>query len=104
MEQTTANQLIDDLQAVIRDAENLLRATAAQGSEKFGEKIQEIRAKTEETVRQAKGRLADVEQDALKRAEALANDANEFVRANPWQAVGLAAGVGLLIGLLVSRR
>lgn len=36
MEQTTADQLIADLQAVIRDAENLLRATAAQGGEKIG--------------------------------------------------------------------
>ena len=59
MEQTTADQLIADLQAVIRDAENLLRATAAQGGEKLGEKFQEIRAKTEKTVRQAKDRLAD---------------------------------------------
>jgi ElaB/YqjD/DUF883 family membrane-anchored ribosome-binding protein len=104
MEQTTADQLIADLQAVIRDAENLLRATAAQGGEKLGEKFQEIRAKTEKTVRQAKDRLADVEQDALERAEALANDTNEFVRANPWQAVGIAAGVGLLLGLLMRRR
>lgn len=100
MEQTTAEQLIDDFQAVIRDAESLLRATAAQG----GEKLQEIRAKAEETVRQAKDRLADVEDEALKRAEALADDTKEFVRANPWQAVGLAAGIGLLLGLLMSRR
>jgi ElaB/YqjD/DUF883 family membrane-anchored ribosome-binding protein len=100
MEQTNSHQLIDDLQAVIRDAENLLRATAAQG----GEKLQEIRSRAEETVRQAKDRLAGVEEDAIKRAEALADDANEFVRTNPWQAVGLAAGIGLVIGLLLSRR
>jgi ElaB/YqjD/DUF883 family membrane-anchored ribosome-binding protein len=100
MEQTTADQLMNDLQAVIRDAESLLRATAAQG----GEKLQEIRVKAEETVRQAKDRLAGVEEDALKRAEELADETKEFVRANPWQAVGLAAGLGLLLGLLMSRR
>ncbi len=96
----TADQLIDDLQTVIRDAENLLRATAAQG----GEKIQEVRSRAEESVRQAKDRLAGMEQEAVQRAEALAGDANEFVRSNPWQAVGIAAGIGLVLGLLVSRR
>jgi ElaB/YqjD/DUF883 family membrane-anchored ribosome-binding protein len=55
-------------------------------------------------VRQAKDRLAGIEQDAMERAQELAGDTNEFVRGNPWQAVGIAAGVGLLLGLLVSRR
>jgi ElaB/YqjD/DUF883 family membrane-anchored ribosome-binding protein len=96
----TADQLIEDLQTVIRDAEGLLRATAAQG----GDKIQEVRTRAEESVRQAKDRLAGMEQEALQRAEALANDANEFVRTKPWQAVGVAAGIGLLLGLLLSRR
>jgi ElaB/YqjD/DUF883 family membrane-anchored ribosome-binding protein len=100
----TADQLIDDLQTVIRDAESLLRATAAQGGEKIGEKIQEVRTKAEESVRQAKDRLAGIEQETLERAQALAGDTNEFVRANPWQAVGIAAGIGLVLGLLVSRR
>ena len=40
----------------------------------------------------------------MEKAEALANDANEFVRDNPWQAVGIAAGIGLVLGLLISRR
>ncbi len=99
-ERATAEQLIDNLQAVIRDAESLLRATAAQG----GEKIQEVRARAEESVREAKERLAGVQKEAMEKAEALATDANEFVRDNPWQAVGIAAGVGLVLGLLMSRR
>jgi ElaB/YqjD/DUF883 family membrane-anchored ribosome-binding protein len=99
-ERVTAEQLMDNLHAVIRDAESLLRATAAQG----GEKIQEVRARAEESVRQAKERLAGVQQEAMEKAEALANDANEFVRGNPWQAVGIAAAIGLVLGLLISRR
>jgi ElaB/YqjD/DUF883 family membrane-anchored ribosome-binding protein len=99
-EHVTADQLIDDLQTVIRDAESLLRATAAQG----GEKVQEVRARAEESVRQAKERLAGARKEAFEKAGALAGDANEFVRGNPWQAVGIAAGVGLVLGLLMSRR
>jgi ElaB/YqjD/DUF883 family membrane-anchored ribosome-binding protein len=96
----SASQLIDDLTVVIRDAESLLRATAAQ----TGEKVEEIRARAQESVRQAKERLASIEDEALAHARALAGDADEYVRGNPWQAVGIAAGVGLVLGLLLSRR
>jgi ElaB/YqjD/DUF883 family membrane-anchored ribosome-binding protein len=99
-ERVSADQLIDDLTAVIRDAENLLRATAAQ----TGDKIGEIRSRAEESVRQAKERLASIEDEALKQARVLAGEADVYVRGNPWQAVTIAAGVGLVLGLLMSRR
>jgi ElaB/YqjD/DUF883 family membrane-anchored ribosome-binding protein len=99
-EHVSATQLIDDLTAVIRDAESLLRATAAQ----TGSKVEEVRARAEETMRNAKARLAGIEEQALERARVVAYDADEFVRGNPWQAVAIAAGAGLLIGLLMSRR
>jgi ElaB/YqjD/DUF883 family membrane-anchored ribosome-binding protein len=99
-EKVTADKLVEDLHAVIRDAESLLKATAAQ----TGEKLQEARARAEETVRQAKDRLADIEEDALQRARALADDAEVFVREKPWHAVGIAAGIGLVLGILISRR
>ena len=96
----SADQLIDDLTAVIRDAESLLRATAAQ----TGDKVQEVRARAEESVRQAKERLEGVEEEALEHARVLAGEADQYVRGNPWQAVGVAAGIGLVLGLLMSRR
>jgi ElaB/YqjD/DUF883 family membrane-anchored ribosome-binding protein len=99
-EQISASQLIDDLTNVIRDAESLLRATAAQ----TGDRVEEIRARAEESVRQAKERLAGIEEQALERARELAGDADQYVRGNPWQAVGIAAGVGLVLGLILSRR
>jgi ElaB/YqjD/DUF883 family membrane-anchored ribosome-binding protein len=99
-EPISANQLIDDLTAVIRDAESLLRATAAQ----TGDKVEEIRARAQESVRAAKERLATTEDQALEHARALAGDADDYVRDNPWQAVGIAAGIGLVLGLLMSRR
>jgi ElaB/YqjD/DUF883 family membrane-anchored ribosome-binding protein len=99
-ERISADQLIDDLTAVIRDAENLLRATAAQ----TGEKVDEMRARAEESVRMAKERLSGIEEETLKHARVLAGEADEYVRGNPGQAVGIAAGVGLVLGLLMSRR
>ena len=99
-ERISADQLLDDLTAVIRDAENLLRATAAQ----TGEKVDEMRARAEESLRMAKERLSSIEDETLKHARVLAGEADEYVRGNPWQAVGIAAGVGLVLGLLMSRR
>jgi ElaB/YqjD/DUF883 family membrane-anchored ribosome-binding protein len=99
-ERVSAEQLVDDLTTVVRDAESLLRATAHQTGEKLGE----ARARAEESVRLAKERLAEVEQEALRRARELAGEADEYVRGNPWAAVGIAAGVGVMLGLLLSRR
>ena len=96
----TADKLIEDLQVVVHDAEALLKATAAQ----TGEKIQEARARTEVSLRRIRARLGEVEDEALKRARALAGEAEEYVHTNPWQAVGAAAGIGVLLGLLMSRR
>jgi ElaB/YqjD/DUF883 family membrane-anchored ribosome-binding protein len=99
-ERVSVDQLVDDLTTVIRDAENLLRATAAQ----TGDKVEEIRARAQESVRQAKARLEGIEEEALKHARVLAGEADEFVRGNPWQAIGIAAGIGLVLGVLMSRR
>ncbi|AMN48333.1 membrane protein [Steroidobacter denitrificans] len=98
--EVTTDQLVADLKAVMQDAEALLKATSAQ----TGEKIQEIRAQAEESLRHARARLSDVEQEALRRAREISDSAEDYVRDNPWQSVGIAAGAGLLLGLLLGRR
>jgi len=100
MNDVTTDKLVADLKAVVQDAEALLRATSSQ----TGEKIQEARARAEDSLRQAKARLTQVEEEALKRARELADATEEYVRDNPWQSVGIAAGIGLVLGVLISRR
>ena len=96
----TREKLVSDLKVVIADAEELLRATANQA----GEKIAEIRVKAEENLRNAKLRLARAEEAMLERTKAAARATDDYVRANPWRAVGIAAGAGFIVGLLVGRR
>lgn len=96
----TTDQLVADLKTVVEDAEALLKATSTL----TGEKLQEVRARAEESLRQAKVRLAEVEEEAMRRAKEIADAADEYVRENPWQSVGIAAGIGLVLGLLISRR
>jgi ElaB/YqjD/DUF883 family membrane-anchored ribosome-binding protein len=98
--EVTTDQLLSDLKTVMNDADALLRATSTQ----TGEKIQEVRARAEESLRQAKQRLSSLEDEALRRAREVADATDEYVRENPWQSVGIAAGVGLLVGLLLARR
>jgi ElaB/YqjD/DUF883 family membrane-anchored ribosome-binding protein len=97
-ESVTVDKLLEDLQTVVRDAEDLLKATAGHA----GERVQEVRARAEESLSAARERLGQIRDDAVDRARELASSGDEYVRRNPWQAVGIAAGAGLLIGLLIS--
>jgi ElaB/YqjD/DUF883 family membrane-anchored ribosome-binding protein len=78
MDSTTTEKLVSELRAVVRDAEELLRVTAAEG----GARVEE----------------------ASEKAREAAREIDEQVRKNPWAAVGIAAGVGILLGLLLSRK
>ena len=61
-------------------------------------------AATERSVNIAKSELANVEHAVVERARRTARQTDEYVRDNPWTAVGVGAGVGLLLGLLLGRR
>ena len=98
--EVTTDQLVEDLKTVMRDAEALIKATSAQ----TGEKIQEVRARAEASLKQAQERLSEIEDEALRRARELAGATEDYVRENPWQSLGIAAGIGLLLGVLISRR
>lgn len=96
----TKEQLIADFKVVVADAEALLKATASQG----GEKMAEIRAKAEESLRVAKDKMAEAQAALLVKTKAAAKATDVYVHENPWRSVGVAAGVGLVIGLLIGRR
>jgi ElaB/YqjD/DUF883 family membrane-anchored ribosome-binding protein len=98
--EVNTDKLIEDLKVVIRDAEALIKATAAQ----TGDKIQEVRSRAEESLARAKVRLTEAEAEAMKQAREVADATEEYVRENPWQSIGIAAGVGLLLGVLIARR
>ena len=101
-EMTPANKekLVADLKVVVADAEEILRATAGAA----GEKVADLRGKFETRLRDAKLRLADAEAAIVDRAKAAATATDDYVHDQPWKAVGIAAGVGLLLGILIGRR
>lgn len=96
----SSERLIDDFKVVVADAEALLNATAGQG----GEKLAEIRAKAEASLRAVKTRMADAQAEVMASTRAAAKATDVYVHDNPWQAIGVAAGLGLLVGWLMGRR
>ena len=90
---------IEELNRIVDQAESLLRSLGEQGDEA----ADAVRGRVTQTLNQAKARLADVAVDAEQVAESLADRADEYVRANPWQAVALAALLGGVVTLLVSK-
>ena len=89
-----------DLKTVLSDMDEYLRATASQ----TGEKIGVIRERLQEHMLKAKDRLADTKEIVVDKAKEGARATDEYVRDNPWRAVGIAAGVGLIVGMLIGRR
>jgi ElaB/YqjD/DUF883 family membrane-anchored ribosome-binding protein len=98
--EVTKEQLVNDFKVVIADAEALLKATAGQG----GEAVAAIRAKAQESLAAAKVKMNDAQAALLVRTKAAAKATDVYVHENPWRAIGAAAGVGLVIGLLIGRR
>ena len=93
-------QLIKDFKAVIQDAEELLKATTNQ----TGEKVAGVRAKAEESINNARRKLDELEDEVTERARAAYQATDQMVHENPWQSIGIAAGVGFLLGMLLGRR
>lgn len=99
-EAASVDRLKDDVRQVIADFEALLKATAGEAGDRAGE----VRHRAEHTLRQARQRLEELEDDTLARAKRAAGDADRYIRDNPWQSIAVAAGVAFLLGVLVSRR
>lgn len=99
---TTAqkDKLLADLQVVLADAEALLSATAGDASAG----VAELRQRVQSSLSHAKTGLLETQAAVIDKAKAAAKATDGYVQDNPWKSAGIAAGVGLLLGLLISRR
>jgi|RifCSP16_2_1023846.scaffolds.fasta_scaffold43058_2 ElaB/YqjD/DUF883 family membrane-anchored ribosome-binding protein len=96
----TKSKVVDDFKAIVNDADNLLQATAKVSGEGFSA----ARAKFAEQLDSAKTSLAQAERQIVDKAKQAATATDDYVKGNPWTAVGMAAGVGILIGFLFAKR
>jgi ElaB/YqjD/DUF883 family membrane-anchored ribosome-binding protein len=94
--EVTMGKLAQDFKVVMHDAEALIKATAGD----LGEKAREARARLAASLESAKTGLYQIEDKALAGAKAT----DKVIRDHPYESLGIAFGVGLLIGVLVGRR
>jgi ElaB/YqjD/DUF883 family membrane-anchored ribosome-binding protein len=92
----STEKLLRDLKAVVRDGEELLKAGAADLSER-GLAARERLATAVEAAKETGQKLEE-------RAVASAKAADRMIRDHPYQFIGTAFGIGLLIGILINRK
>lgn len=100
----TKDKLLEDFNEVVTDTEKLLKAVQSAS----GEKAQALRADIEQNLKAAKERFAEIEAAAARRARAAAKVTDEYVHGHPWQSLAIASGIaaiiGVVVGLLLNRR
>jgi ElaB/YqjD/DUF883 family membrane-anchored ribosome-binding protein len=94
--EANVEKIMADLKTLSRDAEALMHATAGQAGEKAGE----LRERLSAALESAKATCHRVEEKAVAGAKV----ADKTIREHPYESIGVAFGVGLLIGVLVGRR
>jgi ElaB/YqjD/DUF883 family membrane-anchored ribosome-binding protein len=98
--QDAKDRLIEEFKKVMDNAEELLKATADQ----TGDEIGAARARAEESLREARRKLGEIEGTLIDRTKAAAKAADHLVREKPWQSITAATAVGVILGMLISRR
>src|SRR3954471_19084646 len=92
----STERIVADMKLVMRDAEDLLKATA----DEVGAKTKEARVQLTETLRDAREKCGELEAKAIEGAKA----ADKTIREHPYQSIGVAFGVGLVLGILLQRK
>jgi len=100
MNNVSSQQLAADLKAIIKDAEAVLKGLGSDAGVQLGA----VRERLQGSLQTARVRLANAEDAVIARSRAAAERTDKYVHDNPWPAIGVAAVVGLLIGLLSTRK
>jgi ElaB/YqjD/DUF883 family membrane-anchored ribosome-binding protein len=100
----TKDRLLAEFNAIVSETERLLKGSKAGSAQGDDAPVSGLDSKLDENLKAARERLEALEDTVLSRAQAAFKATDAYVRANPWPAVGIAAGIGLLIGLLLRRR
>jgi ElaB/YqjD/DUF883 family membrane-anchored ribosome-binding protein len=92
-------KIVEDLRVLLKDSEEILRLAANVP----GEGVDALRDKLGAHVETLQSALGDAQQDAQRRYRTATVNTERYVRRNPWRSIGIAAGVGFVLGVLTAR-
>ncbi len=98
--ESTRAKIADEFATAMSEAQDMLQRAASES----GDKARDLRSQVETKLLHAKLRLQELEGDAVDRAKNAARATDDYVHDHPWQAIGLAAAIGFVVGLLMNRR
>lgn len=94
------DDLVEEFSNLVEAMEDVFSAAAEDG----GERLSELRGQAEASLKRARARLGAAEKNAVAKARKIAANSDHYVHENPWTAIGVGAGIGLLLGLLIGRK
>lgn len=89
-----------DVQNVVSEAQELLKTVKDEGASK----IDEVKSKLVGQYDIAREKFGEIQTTVQEGAKVAMTSTDEYVRSNPWRAVGIAAAAGAIVGFLASRR
>lgn len=93
----------DDLRAELKTLADTGGSTKFS-ADKSKEEMGKLRSKAESALKESRARLGETSEAILRQTRETAARADDYVRENPWTGVGIGAAVGLVLGVLLSRR
>lgn len=94
------DELLDEFQALVRDTESLLQ----QSAELTGDQGEALRQQIRNSLSRARSTLHSAEDAVRERSKAAVEATESYVQTHPWQSISIAAGVGMLLGMLITKR
>ncbi len=94
------NNLKQELQQVLSASEALLNNAEQQTNQEF----QNAKQALENTLKNAKEEFLKIEDILVQKSKSTIQASDSFVKENPWKTAGIAAGVGVILGLLIARK
>jgi ElaB/YqjD/DUF883 family membrane-anchored ribosome-binding protein len=91
----TREKLVDDVKILIKDVQELLKATTSV----VGDKAGEARSKVQDSLKVAQDKLGEHYETVRAKGQEAFSATDGYVRDNPWNAVGIAAGIGFILGI-----
>lgn len=98
--ESTRAQIVAEFAAAMSDAQEMLQKAASE----TGDKARDLRSQVETKLLHARLRLQELEGDTLDRAKNAARVTDDYVHDHPWLSIAIAGVMGLLLGMLLSRR